>query len=251
MAKPTDVKAKRQAPTRGGAGMKQKRKRHLETTPDEVPNKKQNTGSNSSTNMAQPTQDRLLEPHEAFLAKLRGKYDVHILSVISSSKIEQRVTRLLEHLSQFHPSDMSVLPGVVMVHARSPDAPKLVSVIEIVRLRVHQSGQKWYQYNRVYDVEREAPTAQELPSVIEDTVMEDTNGKSRAADKKYDSDEGAFEPMPARFVEAVTKQPSTTSLTNMSVFLSRVPIPELRSEGCFTLQTNEAQIDEQRRVKMG
>jgi len=275
-----DIQPKAKTRAHNGPVTKNKRKRQLEAMSDEVPTKKQKN-TDPVSNMTMTPQKLALEHHERFITKLHGKYDLFTVTVISSSKIEQRVTRLLDHLGQFHPSDMSVLPGVVLAHSRAQEAGKLVSIIEIVRLRVQQSGQKWFQYNHIYEGEAvdQNGTGEEQPSVIEDTIWGEKqpsavgdilsgNIKSnetlwgndqeggKAESKNNDgnvsdgSDESAFAPMPRRFVEATTT-PSKTTKTYMSIFLSRVPIPELLSTGSFTLQTNEAQINEQWRKKMG
>ncbi len=209
--------------------------------------KKQHTGPNTS----QIPHSLPLEPHEAILAELRPRFEIRTLSVISSSKIEQRVSAVLSHLGRFHPTDMAILPGVVLIHARSHEVAKMISIVEIVRRRVHESGQKWYQYNRLYEIETEAPTE---PSIIEETVlMDDVAGEpeeNQIADNN-DNDDGV-ENIPPRFQAAVAdKKAKVMATTYMSIFLSRVPVPELQAKDAVTVQSNEVQIEEQRRKRMG
>ncbi|TPX12226.1 uncharacterized protein E0L32_007112 [Thyridium curvatum] len=204
-----------------------------------------------------------LEPHSAVLGELRASYDVLTLSVISSSKIEKRVTAALAHLGRFHPSDMAVRPGVVMLHARARDAGKMISIAELVRRRLAEGGYKWYQYNRLYDVETQVRDAGPPPSVVEETVLlkkgprpskgghAEKDEQDEEDEEEEDDDEDDFEAMPTRFKDAVMERKNTVAKPYMSVMLSRVPIPELQAKAIFTCQSNEAQIEYQRRKKMG
>ncbi|KAJ9156288.1 hypothetical protein NKR23_g887 [Pleurostoma richardsiae] len=190
-----------------------------------------------------------MQPHEDVLAELRGKYDVLPLSVISSSSMRKRVERALTHLGRFSPVDMSVLPGVVLLHARAGDARKMISVIELVRRRIHESEQKWFQYNRLYEVTTEAKPQQQHHerSVIEDTVLEQSGRDGN------DSGEDEFETMdhPTVFERAVQPQSGPPSKPYMSIFLSRVPIPELQAKDYITAQSNADQIETMIKKKMG
>jgi len=228
------------APPVPGPAARVKRKRDSQRSDE--PNKKQHTGPST------PHIPRSLpmQPHEAVLAELRPKYDILTLSVISSSKIEQRVGRVLAHLGRFHPTDMDVLPGLVLMHARSHEAAKMISIIEIVRRRVQESGNKWYQYNRLYEVDED-----DGPSVVEDTVMMNAAGASEADDEADEDDD--FETMPSRFREAVGES-STSAVTTkpyMSIVLSRVPILELRTKDFITEQSSEGQVQSRRRTQDG
>ncbi len=62
-----------------------------------------------------------------------------------------------------------------------------------------------------------------------------------------------FEVMiPSRLHDAVTDpKPKTTTRPYMSIFLSRVPLPEVRAKVYITCQSNEAQIEQQRQRQMG
>ncbi|KAL8392446.1 hypothetical protein RB595_002585 [Gaeumannomyces hyphopodioides] len=199
----------------------------------------------------QPTPGLPSEPHESLLMELRPKYDVATFSVISSTSIAKRIDQILAHLGRFHPVDLAVLPGVVLMHARSRDAAKMVSVTELVRRRIHDGGQKWYQYNRVYEVEAGMP---EEDIVIEETVVlgaHRTNEQTprgrgdRGRDNHLDGSPSGS--TPSVFERAVLGQPKSGQALYMSIFLSRVPIPELRAKPFITAQSNSDSIDRQRR----
>lgn len=131
-----------------------------------------------------------------------------------------------------------------MLHSRAADVSKMVTVMEIAKRRMGEIGQVWYQYNRVYEVEEEASQCNKVsstsnsgaradgtPTVIEDTVLEHDN----------DGDE-SFEPMETPLDLAIRDKPAIESKnTYMSIFLSRVPMPELQAKTFITLQTNAGQ----------
>lgn len=133
-----------------------------------------------------------------------------------------------------------------MVHARANDANKMVTVMEIAKRQMNQAGQPWYQYNRVYEVADGRGSRENVPTgrkadqtVIENTVLE---GGDADEDDEDDEDD-AFEPVETAFERAVLDKPAEESKTTyMSIFLSRVPMPELQSKAYITLQTNGAEI---------
>lgn len=183
------------------------------------------------------------EPHEELLAELKGKYEIMTTSVISSSKINNKVTAVLSHLGHVDLFSQESRPGVMMLHARAADASKMVTVMEIAKRRMGEIGQVWYQYNRVYEVAESRSNkansasigggrAQGTHTVIEDTIQDDDD----------DEDDGSFEPMETPLDLAIRDKPITESKnTYMSMFLSRVPMPELQVKTFMTLQTNAGQ----------
>ncbi|KAJ4422506.1 hypothetical protein N0V82_002840 [Gnomoniopsis sp. IMI 355080] len=193
--------------------------------------------SNSTIPRTLPT-----EPHEELLAGLKGKYDIITTSVISSSKINKKVTAVLSHLGHVDLFSQDSRPGIMMLHARAADASKMVTVMEIAKRRMGEIGQVWYQYNRVYEVAEEARGSKPYSNsngagwsdgtqiVVEDTVLDD------------DDEDDSFEPVETPLDLAVRDKPVTESKnTYMSIFLSRVPMPELQAKASITLQTNAGQ----------
>jgi hypothetical protein len=186
------------------------------------------------------------EPHESVLAELRPKYHVATFSVISSTSIAKRIDQILAHLGRFHPADNAVLPGVVLMHARSRDAAKMVSVAELVRRKIHEAGQKWYQYNRLYEVEA---TAQEAGTVIEETTVQGV--RQDMSEVSGEARDDCFDATPSMLEQAVLGRPKSDHTLYMSIFLSRVPMPELRAKDNITAQSNSDSIDQQRRRQFG
>ena len=84
------------------------------------------------------------------LSHLQTKYDFTTMSIISSSKIEQKVRNLLLRLEKFSFADVNAKPGVVVLHAKANVAAKMVSIIEIAKKNISQEGGKWWQYSRLH-----------------------------------------------------------------------------------------------------
>ncbi len=85
-------------------------------------------------------------PTEPVLVRLRSKYEVKPMSVLPSTSIRKhidssRASRPLQFL------DERVLPGVVLLHAKSKAASKAITIAETMRRRINEAAQKWYQYN--------------------------------------------------------------------------------------------------------
>lgn len=198
--------------------------------------------SNSTIPRTLPT-----EPHEELLAELNGKYEIITTSVISSSKINKKVTAVLSHLGHVDLFSQDNRPGIMMLHARAVDASKMVTVMEIAKRRMGEIGQVWYQYNRVYEVAEAArgskPSSTSnvggrsdgTQTVVEDTVLDD--------DDNDDDEDDSFEPVETPLDLAIRDKGATESKNNtyMSIFLSRVPMPELQAKASITLQTNAGQ----------
>ncbi|KKY33643.1 hypothetical protein UCDDA912_g06353 [Diaporthe ampelina] len=201
-------------------------------------NKRQRVGG---SNAIMPT-TLPMQPHEELLQELKGKYSIATTSVIGSSKINKKVTQVLSHLGHVDLFSQTSVPGVMMVHARAHDANKMVTIMEIAKRQMNQAGQPWYQYNRVYEVAdgrgaRCNPTGRGADQTfVENTVL-------GGEDASEDDEEDAFEPVETAFELAIREKPAEeTKATYMSIFLSRVPMPELQSKAYITLQTNGAKI---------
>lgn len=210
-----------------------------ESSPTETnPNKRQRVGpSNATIPTTLP-----MQPHGELLQELKGKYSIATTSVIASSKINKKVTQVLSHLGHVDLFSQSSVPGVMMVHARANDANKMVTVMEIAKRQMNQAGQPWYQYNRVYEVaDGRGSRANAIGRGADLTVIENTVLEGGDADE--DDEEDAFEPVENTFERAIREKPAEESKTTyMSIFLSRVPMPELQSKSYITLQTNGDEI---------
>ncbi|KAM0429359.1 hypothetical protein ACHAPT_006577 [Fusarium lateritium] len=165
----------------------------------------------------------LIAPHETILAELRSKYEVLALSVISSTKISKRIISVANHLLE--ETERSRL---VLLHARTADVCKLITVVEKCKRVLGEEGKTYHQYNQLFDL----PEKPKKRVLVEETVLE------RGAEDGDDSDSDDFEVMHSRFEDAVLPRPSTRSVKSMRVFLSIAPIMELKSKKGITIQSS-------------
>ena len=80
---------------------------------------------------------------------LSSKYDFTTMSIISSAKINDKVKKLLLRIEEFTFADPKSKPGVVMLHAKSDVASKMVSIIGIARQTIEHNKGKWWQYSKL------------------------------------------------------------------------------------------------------
>ena len=235
------------------APVQTKRKYASSETHDPIP-KKQRV-------VAPVPQPSNLDAFHPFLAKLKPKYEVKHMSVMPSTKEATHITKALDHLSRFSVWDQSVLPGVVLLTAKSVASGKLITIAEIVRRRIGECEQKWYQYNVLNEAEsgpqlqlqhqqQQQPTMIER-SVVEDTFMAIDGGEGSKAD---DDDDDYFETsvVAAPTIHEQAVNPVVVKYKQlMAVFISRVPLDELKPLRNIGFQTNEDYIAHLRKKKMG
>jgi hypothetical protein len=170
----------------------------------------------------------LVTPHEAILSELAPKYDVLPASVISSTKINKRVTAFTAHL--LATSDRA---AVGLLYARTADVCKLITIVEQCKRVLAEEGKAWYQYNQLFNL----PVDKKKPrGVVEETALEREEGEEDAAGA---SDSDDFEVMESRFEKAVLPSVTRRVQKSMRVFLATRPIPELKSRDGATLQSSE------------
>ncbi|KAL2261094.1 hypothetical protein VTK26DRAFT_4711 [Humicola hyalothermophila] len=204
----------------------------------------------TATSMA-PTAATISSPYSQIysplLSKLNGKFEVKAMSVMPSTSISKHVDRALEHLGRFSAWDQTVLPGVVLLCAKSPAASKLLTISELIKRRVNEIEQKWFQYN----VLGETVLDETLLPVVEQSVVEDTfTPVDREAEEDAEDDE-YFETMQPTIHERAVQPPKVRHQAHIMILLSRVPLDELKTEKNVSLQTNESHIDYLRQKRMG
>ncbi|KAL0942427.1 uncharacterized protein CTRU02_200314 [Colletotrichum truncatum] len=166
--------------------------------------------------------------HDALLTELRAKYDVLPAFTISSTKIQKRVSWVLQHLRK---DDGDPRKRAVLLYARPSEVGKMITISEQVkRIVVEEEGRRWYQYNKMYELPPKA-------EVVEETMLGGAGG-----DEDSDEDDD-FEVMESRFERAVLPQPAKRAALSLSIFLSLDSMPELKTKEGVTVQTNEPQVD--------
>lgn len=184
--------------------------------------------------------------YNPLLVKLDRKFDIKTLSVMPSTSINKHVDRALEHLGRFNPWDQAVLPGVVLLCAKSAASSKLITISELIRRRIGESEQKWFQYNVLNEMIVEEPmiTAGE-PSVVEDTYMAVEGDDEEVAENEY------FETRQPTIHEQAVQPAKVRYKSHLTVLLSRVPLDDLKTEPYVAVQTNEQMIEHLQKKKLG
>jgi len=150
------------------------------------------------------------------------------MSIISSSKIEQKVTRALQILSEYR-AIPPAKPKVVMFQSKAAVASKLISIAEITKREIVKNGGKWYQYNKLGQVIDERKdnegAARKEKSAGEDVSMAD-NGDNDAGN----ASEEEFETMKTPFERAIEGKPKVKAIPLMMLYISRVRVDTLRKD---------------------
>lgn len=174
-----------------------------------------------------------------------GSYDLHHLPIGASAKITAKVTALLALLeNEFSLAQTGQKPAVVAVTARAPFANRMLSVVEIAKRELVGRKSRWFQYSavvgRVEEMKSEGKgelrhtgsgkTAGGLGGSGEgkenEAGLDVEMGDETGGGEDEEEEEDAFEPI--RFeAEERTK---VRAVPVMTVYLSRVPIPELKAE---------------------
>ena len=218
-----------------------KRKRP-ESSKDDILAKKQRFMQEDATPVS--TLSSSLTPLESLLSELRPKYEVKTMSVITSTSICKHIDKALAHLSRFSFLDASVLPGVIVLYTKSKAASKAVTVAETIRRRISEGGQKWYQYNVLYEIALHAQTARES-SIVEETLLSDDETSPESFGLLHT---GATR---ASLWDLAVDAPKSQSQAVMAVFISRVPVAELLPFCNTGVQTNASEIDRRRKDQLG
>ncbi|OTB16677.1 hypothetical protein K445DRAFT_366020 [Daldinia sp. EC12] len=199
-------------PQRGNKTTDTSTKRKRADTEPIAPNKK--TKLEASLNLSSTEDIKMLQ-------SLESKYDVRVHSIISSSKIQKKVAGILQHLTNRTTNKTSV----IVLRAKAPDTGKLVSIAEIAKRELGKrtdDAHFWFQYIALGEELKEIPRG-DGNTIIEETKLADTG----------DDD---FEIMKTPFERAIEGQPRWRGIPVMSLFLSPVPIEELKKR--YGEQTN-------------
>ncbi|CCC13093.1 hypothetical protein SMACR_06311 [Sordaria macrospora] len=244
----------------------QNKRRHLGDgdVPGNLSSKKQRTtGTSNIQNQATPLQSNhnqqqsttpgvtpAFQPYASLLAKLRPRYEVKTMSVMPSTSIAKHVDKALQHLDRFNLWDQSVLPGVVLLSAKPVASSKLVTIAELVRRRIGEGEQKWFQYNVLTETE-EVEEGSGGMEVVEDAVMDLTKDGDddeeeafeTMGDRNNNNNEGQRRQQQQTVFERAIEPTKVRHNKYVSVFLSRIPIEELRTMRNIAVQSNEQHIE--------
>ncbi|KAL5321872.1 hypothetical protein ACEPPN_009835 [Leptodophora sp. 'Broadleaf-Isolate-01'] len=193
---------------------------------------------------------------------LEDSHTVTTMSIISSSHITKKVSRILELLSisPSSPSEEGEGNGkssgkdkgrgkekkdsVVMMYAKAPVVSKVVSVAEIVKREIGKEGGKWFSYCAVGEVIRERGEQDRNGKGGREKIQGQERGKENVdeGEGSEEEEEEAFELMKTPFERALESEgkPKVRAMPVMSLYLSRVRIEGLRK--AYGEQTNAREV---------
>jgi hypothetical protein len=160
--------------------------------------------------------------------ELENTHNVTIMNIISSSQIQQKVTRALEILSEF-PVVPPAKPKVVMLHVKAPIASKLITIAEITKRELVKGGGKWYQYNKLGQI-MEEKKSREGGGKKDEVVGGDVSMADDADGDAGNENDEEFETMKTPFERAIEGKPKVRVIPIMTLYLSRVRIDSLRKD---------------------
>jgi len=156
-------------------------------------------------------------------SKLDDNYNILRLGVISSNSISSRTTLLVKHLSQ---KSSDGKHAIASMHAKSPVANKLISIVEIAKRDISEAGQKVFQYSAI-----------SFESIsVKRTVKDKASRPENAGhgDSMADEEDVAFEVM--------GKTEKRRDIPVLTIYLSLSPIKELRDAYGWVVVSRQAML---------
>ncbi|KAL8953720.1 MAG: hypothetical protein Q9222_000402 [Ikaeria aurantiellina] len=190
------------------------------------------------------------EPALAEVQHLHNQYAFSTMSIMSSSKISQKVRLLLDRIQNPKPGAPNIKPSVVVLGAKAASTSKMISVVEIAKADITKRGGVWYQYSKLrseilpYKANKSKRSDQSRPATDE-RRRPDTSGdtgarppqpgsnpitaKAKDVDTGDSDDEGeAFEILQQQSGSAdVGGDTKVRATPLMNIYLSCVRIPDL------------------------
>ena len=192
------------------------------------------------------------------LRHLQNTYDFTTMSIISSSKMEQKVRNLL--LRTKKPAEGGK-PGIVILTAKADVASKLVGIVEIAKRQIKEEGGQWWQYSKLHshivelkkikerssratgektlrewadtkdeNMDHESSEARDENEIDHQKQGKDLSVEGVMGDDEDDDDEGAFQTMGRRQIMAYDENRSKIrALAVLTIYLSQVPVPALKN----------------------
>ena len=184
----------------------------------------------------------------------QDRYEIITMSILSSSKIEQKVRNLLLRMSKVDYENNKAKPRVVKIHAKGDVAGKMVSIVEIAKTEIQKENGKLYQYNGLHGETSELKFKKTKRAGSGETIaeltkehpgLEDPSGEAINESEKntlgtvdqsdddlemIDATEEAFETMAplSRGNDTLEARKKVRAYPVLTIYLSRVPIPELK-----------------------
>lgn len=195
------------------------------------------------------------------LRPLKAKYDFVTMSIVSSSRIQQKVRSLLNHMAKFSFADTKCKPGVVILRAKGDVAAKMISIVEVAKRGIEKERGKWWQYSGVHAETTELKELQRTEDSYTEKALSEwqkqdkddvdrviaeaqqaTNDPKTANEPDLTDEEDDFESMNQEAPDEETNATGESeprkkirSVPVMMTYMSRVPMPELRETYGYTI----------------
>ena len=130
---------------------------------------------------------------------------------------------------------------MALLHARTADVCKMITVVEQAKRVLREEGRAYYQYNQLFELPAKTPSPRvknSNKSVIEETILE-KSGDGGGNNSSGSDEDHAFEPVQSRLQIALLPPPPSKAVKSLRVFLSTMPIPELQLLNDVTVQFSE------------
>ena len=167
------------------------------------------------------------------------KYHVIPMSILSSAKMTGRVRLILERIRPVSLTEDKKRPTVVALRAKLAVAGKMISIVEIAKNNIQETGGQWWQYSTMavlQNANTEVFTTSSLSARHSDGTSPSSwrrgglnESKRDLVDRQTLEPEEDFETMPPLNSTSVCEASSDArGRAHMIIYLASVPIPELK-----------------------
>jgi hypothetical protein len=170
--------------------------------------------------------ERYISP--SLMKSIVATYEITSMKIISSSKIQLKVTAIIEMLSSFS-FVAATKPNIFLLHAQSAVASKLITIVEITKREIAKAGGKWYQYNVLGQIlaphEKKSAAMKGTgftlgPNTNADMDVMEVDDKEER--QTIDDEETSFETMKTPLERAIEGKPKVQAIPVILIFLTRV-----------------------------
>jgi hypothetical protein len=179
---------------------------------------------------AQLFSPRDLERHisPSLMKSIVATYEVTSMKIISSSKIQLKVTAIIEKLGSFS-FVAATKPNIFLLHAQSTVASKLITIVEITKREIAKAGGKWYQYNVLGQIlapyEKKSAAMKGTGFILGPNINADMDAMEvddKEGRQTIDDEETSFETMKTPLERAIEGKPKVQAIPVILIFLTRV-----------------------------
>ncbi|KAL9631777.1 MAG: hypothetical protein Q9164_005708, partial [Protoblastenia rupestris] len=115
-----------------------------------VPSVRPTSISTKPTQIQQIALPAKVDPRIPFEVRhLSSKYTITTMSILSSAKMSQKISLVLERIGKSTSAALKLKPGAVVLYAKAAVVSKMISIVEIVKKEIEREGGKWWQYSKL------------------------------------------------------------------------------------------------------